>query len=129
MSDKSDNSDAKETKGKAKHKAIKARSPLLVLGNLAGGFVISEFRLALITDAELFGVGRLRLPQKRFLEGAPIATVLDLKPGDFVVHIHFGIGIFRGLAKRVIEGVEKEFLFIEYQAPDRLFVPTDQLDR
>lgn len=98
-------------------------------GNLGGGFVLPQLRLAFVSDAELFGVARLRLPQKRFLEGAPIATVLDLKPGDYVVHIHFGIGIFRGLAKREIEGVEKEFLFIEYQAPDKLFVPADQLDR
>ncbi len=98
-------------------------------GNLGGGFVLPDQRMAFVSDAELFGVARLKLPQKRFMEGAPIATVLDLKPGDYVVHIHFGIGIFRGLTKRTIEGVEKEFLFIEYQAPDKLFVPADQLDR
>jgi transcription-repair coupling factor (superfamily II helicase) len=101
----------------------------LVSGNLGGGFVMPDLKLAVISDAELFGVARLRLPQKRFMEGAPIATVLDLKPGDYVVHINFGIGIFRGLVNRTIEGVEKEFLFVEYQAPDKLFVPADQLDR
>ncbi len=101
----------------------------LAHGNLGGGFVMPLLKLAVISDAELFGVARLRLPQKRFMEGAPVTTVLDLKPGDYVVHIHFGIGIFRGLTKKVIDGVEKEFLFIEYQAPDKLFVPADQLDR
>lgn len=101
----------------------------LLQGNLGGGFVVPEWKLALVTDAELFGVARLRLPQKRFSEGAPIATVLDLKPGDFVVHINFGIGVFRGLAKRTIDGVEKEFLLIDYAPPDKLFVPADQLDR
>ncbi|PMW90164.1 hypothetical protein C1X59_30260, partial [Pseudomonas sp. FW215-R2] len=78
---------------------------------------------------ELFGVARLKLPQKRFMEGAPIATVLDLKAGDYVVHIHYGIGIFRGLIKREELGVEKEFLAIDYAPPGRLFVPADQLDR
>lgn len=102
---------------------------VLAAGNLAGGFVAPEAKFAVVTDAEIFGVARLRLPQKRFLEGAPIATVLDLKPGDYVVHINFGIGVFRGLAKRMAEGVEKEYLFIEYAAPDKLFVPADQLDR
>ncbi|MEQ1822451.1 MAG: transcription-repair coupling factor [Fimbriimonadaceae bacterium] len=101
----------------------------LCRGNLGGGFVIPSQKFAVITDAELFGVARLRLPQKRFSEGAPIATVLDLKPGDYVVHINFGIGVFRGLAKRTIEGVDKEFLAIDYAAPDKLFVPADQLDR
>lgn len=98
-------------------------------GNLGGGFVLPNQRLAIVSDAELFGVARLKLPQRRFQEGAPISTVLDLKPGDYVVHINFGIGIFRGLMKKEVEGVEKEFLFIEYAAPDRLYVPADQLDR
>ncbi len=102
---------------------------VLAQGNLGGGFVLPLERVAVITDAELFGVARLKLPQRRFMEGAPVATVLDLKPGDYVVHIHFGIGIFRGLVKKTIEGVEKEFLYVEYQAPDKLFVPADQLDR
>jgi transcription-repair coupling factor (superfamily II helicase) len=101
----------------------------LALGNLGGGFVLPELKLAFISDAELFGVARLKLPQRRFMEGAPVATVLDLKPGDYVVHINFGIGVFRGLTKRPVDGVEKEFLFIEYQPPDKLFVPAEQLDR
>ena len=101
----------------------------LMTGNLGGGFVLPHQKVALVSDAELFGVARLKLPQRRFQEGAPIATVLDLKPGDYVVHINFGIGVFRGLIKKEIENVEKEFLYIEYQAPDRLYVPADQLDR
>lgn len=101
----------------------------LAQGNLGGGFVMPERKFAVVTDAELFGVARLKLPQKRFSEGAPIATVLDLKPGDFVVHVNFGIGVFRGLVTREMEGVKKEFLFIEYAQPDKLFVPADQLDR
>ncbi|MBX7133276.1 MAG: transcription-repair coupling factor [Fimbriimonadaceae bacterium] len=101
----------------------------IVQGNLAGGCVFPELKIAVLTDQELFGVGRLKLPQKRFNEGAPIATVLDLKPGDYVVHINFGIGMFQGLVKRTVDGIEKEFLFIQYQPPDKLFVPADQLDR
>jgi transcription-repair coupling factor len=106
-----------------------AHTALMCTGNIAGGFVLPNLKMAVVSDAELFGVARLRLPQKRFMEGAPVATVLDLKPGDYVVHIHFGIGIFRGLVTRDEHGIQKEFLFIEYHAPDKLFVPADQLDR
>lgn len=102
---------------------------VITQGNIGGGFVLPHQKIAFISDAELFGVARLKLPQRRFQEGAPITTVLDLKPGDFVVHINFGIGIFRGLIKKEVEGVEKEFLYVEYQAPDKLYVPADQLDR
>ena len=101
----------------------------LLDGNPAGGFVIKEAGIALISDHELFGVQRLKLPQRKFREGVPIATVLDLQPGDYVVHINFGIGVYRGLVKRVQDGVEKEFLYLEYKQPDKLYVPTDQLDR
>ncbi len=101
----------------------------LATGNLAGGYILKTEKFAVLTDAELFGVGRLRLPQKRFREGSPIATVLDLKPGDYVVHIYYGIGIYHGLVTRKFEGIEREFLQIEYAPPDRLFVPVDQLDR
>jgi transcription-repair coupling factor (superfamily II helicase) len=101
----------------------------LLSGNPGGGFVIPAAKFAVVSDAELFGVARLKLPQKKFKDSAPIATVLDLKPGDHVVHINFGIGVFRGLIQREEHGVQKEFLYIEYQAPDKLFVPTDQLDR
>ena len=101
----------------------------MVEGNPAGGFVMPDIKFALLTDHELFGVGRLKLPQRKFNEGVPIATVLDLKPGDYVVHINFGIGIYQGLITREVDGVRKEFLHIEYKAPDRLFVPADQLDR
>jgi len=102
---------------------------VLVEGNPAGGFVMPGIKLAVVSDQELFGVGRLKLPQRKFNEGVPIATVLDLKPGDFVVHINFGIGVYQGLITREVDGVRKEFLHIEYKAPDRLFVPADQLDR
>ncbi len=101
----------------------------LVDGNPAGGFVSQKLGIAVLSDQELFGVGRLKLPQRRFSDGVPVTTVLDLKPGDFVVHINFGIGVYQGLIKREVDGVEKEYLFIEYKAPDRLFVPADQLDR
>jgi transcription-repair coupling factor (superfamily II helicase) len=101
----------------------------LLSGNPAGGFAWPEARTVLLTDVELFGAGRLRLPQRRFREGAPIASILDLRPGDYVVHIQYGIGIYKGLTRRTVEGVEKEFLQIAYKHPDQLLLPVDQLDR
>ncbi|MFN3728450.1 MAG: transcription-repair coupling factor [Fimbriimonadaceae bacterium] len=101
----------------------------LVHGNVGGGFVAPQLGLALVSDAELFGVARLKMPTRRYSEGAPITTLLDLKEGDYVVHINFGIGVFRGLVTRTSDGVEKEYLFIEYAAPDKLYVPAEQLDR
>ena len=46
-----------------------------------------------------------------------------------MVHINHGIGQYIGLVRREVQGVEREFLQIDYAGADKLFVPIDQLDR
>ena len=49
-----------------------------------------------------------------------ITSLLDLKEGDFVVHIYHGIGVYRGLTRMTVQGVEKEYLLIQYEGSDKL---------
>jgi len=83
-----------------------------------------------LTDAEIFGWRRPepRRPTHR-RKAAPESFFSDLTPGDFVVHIEYGIGIFRGLVVRAMEGIEREYLQVEYGEGDRLYVPIHQADR
>ncbi len=104
-------------------------------GRLSGGFRLPGVKLVVLSDAEIFGAGAERAraragrPQRKFKEGRPIMSLLELKEGDLVVHVTHGIGRYRGLVRRNVGGVEREFLRIDYHDPDRLFVPSDQLDR
>ena len=98
-------------------------------GKLRQGLKFAEIGLFLATDAELFGASRPVAARKRSTGGVPISTLLDLRPGDYVVHVNHGIGVYRGLVKRISEGAEKDFLHIQYAGVDRLFVPADQIDR
>lgn len=84
----------------------------------------------LITDGEIFGWRRPapRRPVHR-RKAAPESTFADFSPGDYVVHVEYGIGIFRGLVSRSVEGGEQEYLLVEYGGDDRLFVPIYQTDR
>jgi transcription-repair coupling factor (superfamily II helicase) len=50
-------------------------------------------------------------------------------PGDYVVHVEYGIGRFAGLQKRQIDDQEREYLAIQYAGSDMLYVPVDQADR
>ena len=90
----------------------------------------SPLTIHLLTDAEIFGWRRPepRRPAHR-RKAAPESYFSDLTPGDFVVHVEYGIGIFRGLVTRTIEGVEREYLMVEYEGDDRLYVPIHQADR
>ena len=114
------------------------QAPLtLVQGSLAEGWVLRGIDLGrpfasvhLLTDAEIFGWRRPepRRPVHR-RQVAPESYLSDLTPGDFVVHVEYGIGVFRGLVTRAMEGVEREYLLVEYSGVDRLYVPIHQADR
>ncbi len=99
-------------------------------GRLRAGFKIADIRLYLLTDAELFGSSRQVTARRKVAGGVAISSVLDLRENDHVVHMHHGIGIYRGLVKRKVEGENfKDYLLVEYLGGDRLFIPADQIDR
>jgi transcription-repair coupling factor (superfamily II helicase) len=94
------------------------------------GFRLPTAAIAAVTDREIFGWRRLRRPiRRRAAEGIPIGSLTDLTPGDYVVHINHGVGIYRGLVRRGQEQAEREYLLVEYAGDDRLYVPTEQFDR
>jgi transcription-repair coupling factor (superfamily II helicase) len=98
-----------------------------VTASLARGFRMDAVGLAVVTDAEVVG-WRRRRPRMRFLrDGERLASWSDLSPGDLVVHLHHGIGRYRGLVQMVLNGEEREYLHLEYAQSDTLYVPTDQI--
>jgi len=100
----------------------------LTLGAIRAGFEVDETRLALLSGCELFGRAyRRRKRARRSLpEGTPIVAFTDLEPSDYVVHIQHGIGQYRGL--RRFDDRQGEFLAIEYQGGDMLYVPVARID-
>jgi transcription-repair coupling factor (superfamily II helicase) len=84
----------------------------------------------LLTDAEIFGWQRPEPRRRRRPRAiAPEDYFADLSPGDFVVHSEYGIGHFQGLEKRVLAGVEREYLLVAYDGANSLYVPIHQADR
>ena len=86
--------------------------------------------LHLLTDGEVFGWRRPELRQRPHpVAEAPEAAYADLEPGDWVVHVDYGVGRFSGLVQRSVDGIEREYLSVEYAEGDQLFVPVYQADR
>lgn len=96
--------------------------------HLSEGWNLPAHVLSLLTDAELFGRPRTRAPKR-----PPRATrdvfFHDFAPGDYVVHMEHGIGRFEGVTRMSIDGAEREFALVQYAGTDRVYVPTDQLER
>jgi transcription-repair coupling factor (superfamily II helicase) len=100
----------------------------IIEGRLREGFKFADIGLFIATDAELFGSARAVPIHRRATGGIPVSTILDLRTGDYVVHVQHGIGKYRGLVKRDIDGAARDFLHIEYLGGS-LYVPADQIDR
>ncbi len=110
----------------------------IVAGSLNEGWEIkadhSGLSLALLTDAELFGaVKTRRYRPTRTRRGLGEEIVLsELEPGNYVVHVDHGVARFAGATMMTAGGEgaeEKEYLILEYADNDKLYVPTDHLDR
>ena len=101
----------------------------LINGSMRQGFSIvtgDNLTLTLLTDAEVFGVSKERRRiRKRPMRQGP--ALEQLKPGSYVVHIEHGIARFAGTQVMGEDG--REFLVLEYAEDDKLYVPTEQLDR
>ncbi len=102
---------------------------VLVQGTLRQGFTVlarDQRNLGVITDAELLGVAKeRRRVRKRPVRKGP--ALEQLQPGSYVVHIEHGIAVFKGTQVMGDEG--REYLVLEYAEEDKLYVPTEQLDR
>ncbi|MEW6407052.1 MAG: CarD family transcriptional regulator, partial [Chloroflexota bacterium] len=101
--------------------------------SLTEGFTLQTnppLSIHLISDSEIFGWERPqpRIRQKQVAE-TPESIYADLQIGDYVVHVDHGIGRFTGLIHRQLDGHEREFLTVEYDRGDILYVPVHQADR
>ncbi len=99
------------------------------IARLSGGFTDSATGIVLFTDHEIFGRQRKRVRYRRYKDGVPIPDHRALLFGDYVVHIDYGIGRYRGLKRIKAGGAETDCLVVAYKGDDRLFVPVEQLKR
>ena len=104
-------------------------------GLLESGFVWPGIRLVVLAEADLAGTRTgtrqsHRMPSRRRGGIDP----LQLTPGDYIVHEQHGVGRYLEMTSRTVQGATRDYLVIEYapskrgQPPDRLYLPTDQLD-
>jgi transcription-repair coupling factor (superfamily II helicase) len=104
-----------------------------IQGSLSEGWTFKcpdGLPLHLFTDGEIFGWRRPEVRHRpRPIAESPETAYADLQAGDFVVHVEHGIGIFIGLVNRTIDGIEREYLCIEYADEAQLYVPVHQADR
>lgn len=100
----------------------------IIVDNFNQCFVLPRINLVYLTEHDLFNRQPHIHKKIKSLENAQqIRSYQELNPGDYVVHINHGIGIFEGIKTLESNGKKGDYITITYRNHDQLFVPADQL--
>jgi len=98
--------------------------------SLREGFIAPSLKLAVFPEHRLMRRRRAERPDLS-ADGRPrrgaLRSFTELRTGDIVVHEDHGVARFAGFETRTVAGVTRDYLYLEYQGDDRVFVPTEQL--
>ena len=103
-------------------------APVILSSNISSGFIIRSIPLYVFCEMDIFGRGKQRKRTKTSTENKT-SIFTQLKIGDYVVHENHGIGQYLGTVRMNVDGTLRDFLNIRYGGTDKLYVPTDQMDR
>ena len=100
----------------------------ILIGDISRGFRLEAERLVVVAEEEIFGkrVKRRGLSEAR--KQQLLTSLAELKPGDHMVHIDFGVALYRGLQHLSLTGIEGDFLLLEYAGGDKLYLPVDRIN-
>ncbi len=93
---------------------------------LQSGFELTEKKTYFLGENDIYGFSRKK---KRKAARRQEDLFSDLKTGDIIVHDIHGKGRFLGLVTRSVQGISRDYMELEYRGGDKLFIPTDQIDR
>ena len=102
----------------------------IAVGGLSAGFDFPDGKFAVLAEGEALPARspRTRRPKADPTTRQRLESFTDLAPGDLVVHEHHGIGRYVGMVKMTADGVQKDYVKINYAGADVLYVPATQLD-
>ncbi|MDY3755076.1 MAG: transcription-repair coupling factor [Treponema sp.] len=96
--------------------------------SISAGFGIPQLKVLVVQENEIFG-RRKRVPKSvKQVKSAVIDTFVELNPGDFVVHVNYGIGLFKGIERVKAMGNERDYIKLEYAEEETLFIPIEQVN-
>jgi transcription-repair coupling factor (superfamily II helicase) len=95
---------------------------------LTAGFSLPDAKLMVVQENEIFG--RRKRPPRSLskVRSSPIDTFVELNSGDYVVHVNYGIGRFKGIERIRSRGHERDYVKIEYLDDEAVFVPIEQVN-
>jgi transcription-repair coupling factor (superfamily II helicase) len=100
----------------------------ILTGEISRGFRLREGGMAVIAEEEIFGPRLKRRGLSETRKKQILTSLAELKPGDYMVHLDFGVGVYRGLQHIALQGAEGDFLLLDYAGNDKLYLPVDRIN-
>ncbi|HEY2663002.1 MAG TPA: transcription-repair coupling factor, partial [Candidatus Binataceae bacterium] len=101
--------------------------PAILHGEIGSGTVLQSDGLYIYSEEDIFGEPRVRRRARPTAKGT-LLSLEELKPGDHVVHLDHGIGLYRGLTHLSVAGTQGDFMNLEYAGDDRMYVPVERIN-
>lgn len=114
--------------GLAKAERRYAESLHIVPLPLSSGFGIPSEKILVIQENEIFGRRKQAPKSIRHAKSAVIDTFVELNPGDYVVHVNYGIGRFKKIERIKALGNERDYIKLEYANEETVFIPIEQVN-
>jgi len=95
---------------------------------ISSGFSFPEDTFIAVSENEIFGRKKRYKTAVKHVSSKPIDTFVELQPDDYIVHIEYGIGIFRKIERIHAAGRERDYIKIEYANNEHVFIPIEQVD-
>ena len=100
----------------------------IAIGEISEKIWDYEYNSLIINDYELLGKAAPSPNKRKKLSGKK-THLADLKKNDLVVHIKHGIGKYLGIVNLTISNASNDFLSLEYQGGDKIYVPVNNVDQ
>lgn len=97
-------------------------------GYISQGFRFADINIAILANHEIFHRYKQHHEVKKVVQTRAIDSFLDLKKGDYIVHVTHGIGRFLGIEIIEDDGCKREYLVLEYDEGTKIYVPATKIE-
>lgn len=100
----------------------------VIAERISSGFSLPDMKFTVIAENEIFGRRKRVTSSVMKVQSRAIDTFVELNPGDFVVHVNYGIGRFRGIERIKAAGTERDYIELQYAGDETIFIPIEQVN-
>jgi len=100
----------------------------VLTAHISQGFGLGKEKLLVLEENQIFGRKKRAQASLKKVHTQVIDSFVELNPGDFVVHMNYGIGLFKGIDRIKVGGNERDYIHLEYGGTEGVFIPIEQVN-